>query len=178
MKRYRAPSKPRTGPRPISDGWDEVTSQCSGVYVVMNWVNGRCYVGSSRRLRARMQQHRSEMAAGMSNNGTVRRDLRLMGAGCFVIFPAAILPLDFPSPRRALKLLEEDWIYHLRAHEEGLGYNNAIKGWWTLGARFRDTERKYMRNGSYVLLPGVDLYDPILSAILSTWEPNFIRPDW
>jgi len=143
----------------------------------MNWVNGRCYVGSSRRLRARMQQHRSDMAAGLSNNGTVRRDLRLMGAGWFVIFPAAILPPDHPNPRRALMLLEEEWIYHLRAHEEGLGYNNAIKGWWTPGARFRDTERKYMRRGSYLLLPGVDPYDPIHGETLSTWVPNSIRPD-
>lgn len=177
MKRYRAPSKPRTGARPICAGWNQVTPLCSGVYVVMNWVNGRCYVGSSRRLRARMQQHRSDMAAGMSNNGTVRRDLRLMGAGCFVIFPAAVLPPDCPNPRRALVILEEDWIYQLRAHEEGLGYNNAIKGWWTPGARFRDTERKYRRSGSYVLLPGVDLFVPIHREILRTWAPNFIRPD-
>jgi hypothetical protein len=177
MKRYRAPSKPRTGARPICDGWDDVTSLCSGVYVVMNWVNGRCYVGSSRKLRARMQQHRSDMAAGMSNNGTVRRDLCHMGAGCFVIFPVAILAADHPNASRALMLLEENWISHLRAHEEGLGYNNAIKGWWTPGARFRDTERKYMRRGNYVLLPGVDLYDPIVNATLSTWVPNLNRSE-
>lgn len=124
-----------------------------------------------------MQQHCSDMADGLSNSGCLRRDMTLMGADSFCIFPVAILPLDHTPAGYGLGLLEQEWITLLRADEEGLGYNQISQGWWTHGARMRDTERKYIRRGHYALLPGVDLYDPINRSMLATWVPNFIRPD-
>lgn len=177
MKRRRPPAKPRTGPRPARDGWDQVTSQSAGVYVIMNWVNGRCYVGSSLKLRARMLQHCSDMADGLSNSGSLRRDMNHMGADSFWVFPVVMLSPDHPRLNHALGILEQEWISHLQADEEALGYNQISNGWRTHGARMRDTERKYMRRGNYALLPSVDLYDPINRSILATWVPSYFRPD-
>jgi hypothetical protein len=123
-----------------------------------------------------MQQHRSDMAIGYSSNAGVRKELELMGAECFSIFPLQTVPRDHPRIDWELRSLEEAWIYAFNADIEGVGHNSAVKGRWTDGARFRDTERKYMRRGRYFLLDGVGLYDPIDHDMLRSWVPNIVRP--
>lgn len=100
-----------------------------------------------------------------------------MGAECFAIFPLQTVPRDHPRIDGELRALEEVWIYAFNADIEGNGHNSAVKGRWTDGARFRDTERKYMRRRRYFLLDGVHLYDPIDHDLLRTWVPNVIRTD-
>jgi hypothetical protein len=63
----------------------------------------------------------------------------------------------------------------LGAHIEASGYNSEAGHVRTRGSRFRDSERKLIKSragSNYLLLPGVDLDDPIDPDLLRSWEPR------
>jgi hypothetical protein len=164
--------------RVISDGWERIPRGTPGVYAVLNWVNGRCYVGAAIDLRARMTGHRNAIEAGTHENRLVRRDVTRFGAACFSIFPIETVSIEDPKLRCTLGTLEYEWTLSLRAHIESSGYNCMLGRDWTKATRFRDHERKRIRWGSYTLLDGVDIYDPVDDDMLDSWTPSFVRPPW
>lgn len=177
--RRRAKRMRRARPeRALAVGWEQIPRKTPGVYAVINWVNGRCYVGSAIDLRARMTGHRNGIETGTHDNMLIRRDVARFGAGCFCIFPIETASIDDPKLRHALGRLEYEWTLNLRAHIESSGYNCILGKDRTKATRFRDHERKRIRWGSYMLLDGVDLYDPVNDCMLDSWTPTFVRSPW
>jgi hypothetical protein len=155
----------------IADGVDELPTK-PGVYVIMNRLNGRCYVGAAKNLRTRGLSHRSEMRRGYSGNMLLRRDVVKYGAENFFVFAAAVVEsMQEADQQGGLVAMELRWIVQFRSYDEKRGYNCMMAGCWTPAARFRDRERKLLRRGNYVLMKGVDLYDPIDAQMLGGWSP-------
>lgn len=177
-RRIRPARKRVRSERALADGWDQVPRKTPGVYAVLNWVNGRCYVDSAIDVRARMLQHRFGIEVGSHENMLVRRDVARFGAASFSIFPIVLISINEPKLNYKLCMLECEWTLRLRAHIESSGYNRMLLKDWTKATRFRDHERKRIRWGSYALLDGVDLYDPINDHLLESWTPSFVLPPW
>lgn len=167
-----------TGIRALADSWEYAPRKTPGVYAVLNWANGRCYVGSATDLRTRMTQHRSAIEAGRHDNRLLCRDVKRFGAASFSIFPIETVSISEAKLSFRLGLLEYEWTLRLGAHVESTGYNCQLGKDWTKATRFRDHERKRIRWGSYSLLEGMDLYDPINEDLLHSWAPSFVRPPW
>jgi hypothetical protein len=157
------------------DGVDELPSK-PGIYVIMNRLNCRFYVGSASNIRARASSHRSEFRRGMSGNMLLRLDVAKCGADKFLFFTPEVFETETDANSEGgLLALERWWILKFGSHIEARGYNCKIGSRWTLSARFRDRERKLMRRYSYYLLPGLGLYDAIQPELLDTWIPSVDR---
>lgn len=141
-----------------------------GIYIIINIVNRRCYVGYSINVRKRCQSHFSSFLRGYSTNGVFEKDFKIHGAAAFVF----LCPQTFSAPddnnlRRSLRSAEVDWILRLQSHIEGRGYNSSLGNRFAKGAKLRDRERKLLRHNSYSLLNGVDLYDPINEKFVESY---------
>lgn len=140
----------------------------AGLYCILNRINGKLYVGQAANIYKRCQQHRNELRRGMASNFRMRRDANLHGIDPFFF----VLRLDGVADlARQMNKIEIWFVVQFRSHDERYGYNLEAGRHRTTGALFRDRERKLMRGNSrkYSLLPGVDMYDPIDPALLSTW---------
>ncbi len=51
----------------------------TGVYIIKNTLNGRCYVGSSKRIKRRISQHMSNLKGGYHENKNIQSDFNLYG---------------------------------------------------------------------------------------------------
>lgn len=158
------------------DGGLSAVPKLPGVYEVVNRLTRRVYVGSSANLRIRCGAHIGGLMRGQTYNGLIGRDLALYGPDWFVCIALETFSSNAEAGgKRGLSKREDDWIAHLGTHQESVGYNAMHKRVWTKGASLRDRERKLLRRRrSYVLLDGVDLYDPISDVLLNSWtrEPR------
>lgn len=159
---------------PLVDGIDHLPA-AAGVYGMWNRVTNMWNVGQSVNIKSRCVGHRHLMLAGKASNIRIRRDVKRHGANAFffMVLELAVAAGD-GARERQLNQLETWWVVQLQAHDERYGYNLEAGGYRTLGAQFRDRERKLMRRNSskYCLLPWVDMYDPINIAMLASWLPG------
>jgi group I intron endonuclease len=96
-----------------------------GVYVIRNKTNGKCFVGSSVNIRARLNRHRMELAAGRDRLVELQRDWNELGADAFELETLDVLePRDVPGydPREDLAALERLWLEKLEPFGDS-GYN-------------------------------------------------------
>lgn len=148
-----------------------------GVYALVNRHTKRAYVGSANNLRKRCSEHIRGLKSGIATNGVIRRDLRKYGYehfACVALDTFASLEEaghDYGLGAREVARIEELGTYH-----ENIGYNSIVGCEWSKGACFRDRERKLIRGGSYFLLDGVDLYDPISDILLNSWMRDQDNP--
>jgi group I intron endonuclease len=54
-----------------------------GVYIIKNNINGRFYIGSSKRLKYRLRQHLSNLRGGYSENENIQKDWSFFGESSF-----------------------------------------------------------------------------------------------
>jgi hypothetical protein len=166
-----APSSDSVFDAPFADGI-ALLPKSPGVYGMWNRATRMWNVGQSKNMRQRCSQHRSGMVVGSAGNLRVDRDVKSHGAHAFIycVLEHVTVPaggnLTYQLNQRELW-----WVVQLQAHDERYGYNLEAGGYRTLGARFRDRERKLMRRNSskYCLLPQVDMYEPINMSMLSSW---------
>lgn len=92
----------------------------SGVYSFTNRVDGKVYVGSSRRINARRAQHVSDLNAGFHCNNYLQNAWRKHGESSFVF---AVLELIDDGDPAKLLVAEQHWIDSLRSWDRGYGYN-------------------------------------------------------
>lgn len=55
----------------------------AGIYRIVNTVNGKCYVGSSKNIRARYKQHKAQLYAGTHHSAKLRNSLKKHGVSAF-----------------------------------------------------------------------------------------------
>lgn len=153
----------------LEDGIEQLP-RSPAAYCILNRITGRRYVGQARNVHLRCVVHRNELREGRPANMLMRRDLVLHGFDPFFFaLPRVSLPESgIPVAENQVELW---WTVQLQAHDERFGFNLEAGHCRTTGALFRDRERKLMRSSSqkYVLLDGVDMYDPIHPDLLGTW---------
>lgn len=89
----------------------------AGVYLITNTVTGKVYVGSARRMRARIQRHRSQLIAGSHHSALLQRAWTKYGEA---EFSASIIGLCEVGELRAM---EQSAIDARGAADRGRGYN-------------------------------------------------------
>ena len=157
----------------LEDGID-LLPRAVGIYCILNRLNGRRYVGQAQDIHQRCRLHRTQLKRGVSANLLLRRDAARYGAEAFFFFT---LYLATPSEVQQLDGLDkiELWFaVQFMSHDERYGYNLEVGHHRTRAARFRERERKLLRqaHSKYVLLHGVDLLDPIDPGLLRSWVPG------
>ena len=156
---------------PLVDGISRLPKS-PGVYGMWNRTTRMWNIGQSKNLRQRCNKHRSDMKAGSADNLRVDRDVKSHGADSFVycVLEHVTVPAGC-NLKHELNQRELWWVVHLQAHDERYGYNLEAGGYRTLGAQFRDRERKLMRrnSGKYCLLRWVNMYDPVNTIMLASW---------
>jgi group I intron endonuclease len=159
--------------QPKVDGIDFLPDS-AGLYCIMNRINGRRYVGQSKNIFKRCQQHRNELIRGTEANMLLRRDAKIHGVDAFFFFGIRIDGIADSARPSQLNKIEFWFSVQLGTHDERQGYNLEAGHHRTQASRFRERERKLLRrnSGKYQLLPGVDLYDPIHTELLTTWVPG------
>ena len=146
-----------------------------GIYAMLNRVTRKINVGQSANIFKRCVLHRTQLRAGNSANMRMRRDAQRYGPDVWTYLALAVVDAaDVTNLARHLDRLEVYWVVQLQAHDEVHGYVSEAGHCRTRGARFRDRERKLLRqsSGKYELLPGIDINDPISPLLLSAWVPG------
>jgi hypothetical protein len=145
-----------------------------GIYCIVNRFNGRRWVGlASRSVRGRAQQHMCVFRNPTAGDTPILRDLRSFGVEAFFFLLLEKCPEKHElSVTRYLKRREGWWAHQLLTLHEATGYNLEAGGFRSRASRFRDHERKLMRDRSrkYQLLPGVNPNDPVNQTLLASWQ--------
>lgn len=101
------------------------TPKDMGVYRIRNTVNGKCFVASSKDVRARLNRHRMDL----KNNGErvrgLQEDWNAFGAEAFELEAVDLLEPpedDNYDPTEDLKVLEKLWLDKLEPYGDN-GYN-------------------------------------------------------
>jgi len=94
----------------------------SGVYIILNTANGKCYVGSSINVGARLQGHRKMLSKGCHENEHLQHSWDKYGPGVFKFKVVALC--------EEVELLEEEQtlIDVLRTMDSEKGYNHREAG--------------------------------------------------
>lgn len=162
----------------LTDGIDLLPTE-PGIYCFFNRYNGRRWVGlASSSMRSRARQHRAFFRHPTGTASTLVRDVRLYGADAFVFVCLEICPKsDAVLHSAQLRRRERAWAERLLALDERTGYNAEAGGVRSLASLFRDHERKLLRQNSrkYVMLPGVDIAQPIDPLLLASWGRSHRR---
>lgn len=159
---------------PVSDGIALLPKK-PGIYAMLNRVTRKYNIGQSWNMYKRCVVHRNQLITGCAANMRMRRDAEIFGADVYFYFALELIEL---GARHTVKLqlnqLEIWWVVQLQAHDERFGYVSEAGHHRTLAARFRERERKLLRqsSGKYELLANVDINDPIAHELLMSWIPG------
>ena len=101
----KATNKPK--PKPIS-----------GIYLIKNNVNGKCYIGSSNNVARRLNNHKLDLGRGSHNNILMQHEYTKYGASAFSF---SILIKDIPEDM--LVAYEKVYMYLYDSVVRFKGYN-------------------------------------------------------
>ena len=145
-----------------------------GIYCIVNRFNGRRWVGlASRTVRGRAQEHMRLFRKPTAADTPILRDLRVFGLEAFMFLLLESCPENLEvSVKGYLKRREGWWAQQLMTLHEDTGYNLEAGGVRSPASRFREHERKLMRDRSrkYQLLPNVNLNSPLNYLLLTSWQ--------
>jgi group I intron endonuclease len=137
-------------------------SNIAGIYLIINLVNDKIYIGESCDVPTRLNGHRSLLRLGSHSVAPLQNDFNEMGEATFDFMLLEVCSSDTRQRRRRETML----IRMMNSDDARYGYNQS-DGWgWSNEARQRDTERKFINKRKYQLLPGVTLYTPMLTEYL------------
>ena len=108
----------------------------SGVYQILNTVNGKCYVGSSASIEKRWRTHRWGLETGRHHSKKLTNAAAKHGIGVF-----EFLVLQVCAPDQVLAA-EEQWIHAKNATAEG--YNTRFVPHSNAGIKFSDEAKAKM----------------------------------
>jgi len=110
----------------------------SGIYEILNTVNGKFYIGSAVDLKARFRTHIRALKRNCHINKHLQNAFNKYGAEAFIVFP-----LEYCKPKELISK-EQFWLSALKATEAG--YNICPTAGSVLGLRHSDeTKRKISR---------------------------------
>ncbi len=112
--------------------------QCCGVYGIRHDASGRIYVGSSKIVRKRLNQHLRALLAKRHHSRHLQRAWNKYGQGAFT----AIL-LEKVGESKRLDEREQFWMDHFHAYTRN--FNSAPKAESTRGYKWTESQKKKIR---------------------------------
>lgn len=98
----------------------------SGVYAIVNLINGKRYIGSSIDIKKRWYRHTSLLNRNISNHRLLQDDWNIYRKKQF-----ALSILEEVSPllsKQQYEKYETKWIIHFKSHLSEYGYNSTLPG--------------------------------------------------
>jgi len=137
------------------------------VYKLENLLSGKKYIGYAKNYKSRASKHLSDLRNQRHDVFCLQQDFNSLGEDAFSFYVLACT-----HNKHHAKMIEHSLILEYETLNHNFGYNKSTSKGWSIEARFRDSERKFMRKGKYVLLPDMVLNQPIPIHLYSTFTPN------
>jgi group I intron endonuclease len=102
----------------------------SGIYKIINIINGKFYIGSSEHLERRKKEHFRELKSNRHSNKKLQHAYNKYGADSF-----NFEIIEYVKDIDSLFNIEQKWLDELRPYDRGVGYNIAM--YTTSGMRGR-----------------------------------------
>lgn len=122
-------------------------TQCSsGIYCILNLINGKVYIGSAINVKSRWRQHKSELALSKHANRHLQQSYNKYGVAAF-----EFLVLEHVTWKSDLIKREDCWIHLTNCCDPLCGYNICKKANSSLGViRSKATRLKISKGNSGV----------------------------
>ena len=115
----------------------------SGVYVIRNTANGKCYVGSSQDMRRRWSEHLNALKRGAHHARHLQNAFNRDGAAAFSFSVLAFVP-----ELSLLAKVEQIHIDKLKAADRNYGYNTRPVAESNRGYKFSEATREKIRQAN------------------------------
>lgn len=134
-----------------------------GLYVIVNMVDSRRYIGKGQDVGVRAAQHWNKLRRGAHENPRLQADWNRLGERSFTIeFHAA----------RATELVDAEarLIEQLQALEHLAGYNKMrSEKRWGPEARIRNSEKKLVHSSSFCRFPDITTDTPMIRPYVESF---------
>ena len=104
-------------------------NQPTGIYRIMNTMNGKVFIGSSRNIPGKFNSHKFQLKYNVHRNEALQKDWDTFGPAAFSFDIVELLQtseLTTQDLRETLAVLEEKWLDKLRPYDDA-GYNKPPK---------------------------------------------------
>lgn len=128
----------------------------SGIYKIINKINGKCYIGSSSNLQKRNKQHFNSLSKNKHYNQYLQRSFNKYGISNFEFIIICKCNED------ELINLEQYYINKIKPE-----YNAVLTAGKTTGYKFTEEQRKYQSESRGKTIVRIDLYTKL---ILDEWK--------
>ncbi|MDP3986985.1 MAG: NUMOD3 domain-containing DNA-binding protein [Nanoarchaeota archaeon] len=113
----------------------------SGIYCIVNIVNGKIYIGSAINLRKRYVSHKNSLNRGDHHNSHLQRSWNKYGECCF-----DFQILEICEKKKSLIKKEQYWLDYYRSYDREIGYNISFKAGSTLGVKCSEEKKIKISN--------------------------------
>ena len=113
----------------------------SGIYMITNIVNGKCYIGSSINIKNRIREHKGKLKNNKHENSYLQASYNKYGKESFTI-----TTVELVENLSLLTTRETAWILKLKSNESPHGYNMSLPNTNLLpngGIGFHSEETKF-----------------------------------
>lgn len=115
----------------------------SGVYAIINIINGKVYIGSSKNIVKRFNSHKRDLKNSTHHNRYLQRAWDKYGEDCF-----EFEVLEYVEDVIELLEVEQYYMDSTKCYFKEYGYNNSVKAGNCLGVKHTEETRKKMSESS------------------------------
>lgn len=111
----------------------------SGIYQILNLINQKCYIGSSKDISHRWCDHKRQLRSNKHGNKHLQNAWNKDGENMFIFHILEIV--DNPT-KEILESREDYWIEHFNSIEEGRGYNKQKATRGSFSEKWKNNSKK------------------------------------
>jgi predicted GIY-YIG superfamily endonuclease len=98
----------------------------AGIYMIMNTLDKKVYIGYSENIRRRWDNHKHNLRRNLHNNQHLQNSWNKNKEMCFTFSFVEILPLGLT--KQQYEEVETKWILHYNSIDKNFGYNKCLPG--------------------------------------------------
>lgn len=119
-----------------------------GVYKILNTENNKVYIGSSKNINKRFQDHKWELNKGIHINKHLQHSWNKYGSDKFLFEIIEIIDDDTNKTNEFLRNLETKYILKFKSFDSNFGYNIVKGGLGSLGIKCSEEKREKISNSN------------------------------
>jgi len=141
-----------------------------GIYIIINLVNDKVYVGSSQDVKQRIRLHRSQLKKNIHGNSHLQNSYNKYGKDSFkfeIIEETTIADLE---------IREQFFIYKLKSNNRDCGYNKRVVAGTNRGVKWSEESKKKLSKSK----KGITMHPNTRAALIkaNTGSKKVITKEW